>query len=305
MRIRKRSTSSTSISTGHENGGEEEFLLPLVAAAMNVQRAEDRNKFESEGDHHGNRTTVREVHPRPAHNWRDALQIQHSGEENYKNQAVEQNGGDGKRADHKWKGSTRNEWDNIDIGVFTKKGTEGAILMKNDTSSSAEKDIIGGRDEEWKLPKSGRLDMGSPRRQRKNVSAHSVKRKRSKIEIGCVNGWQDETRNNKKPRPEDVRKIDDRRYNNGNYNEAEGSQCRRRNGRGWRCSQRTLVGYSLCEHHLGKGRLRSINSKNKDGINTGIVNNKGGTCKLKELRLIDASRSCDGRVNPDQQNRNF
>eukprot|EP01018_Ginkgo_biloba_P005903 Gb_10673 [translate_table: standard] len=39
-----------------------------------------------------------------------------------------------------------------------------------------------------------------------------------------------------------------------------GSQCRRMNGRGWRCSQRTLVGYALCEHHLGKGRLKSINT---------------------------------------------
>lgn len=38
----------------------------------------------------------------------------------------------------------------------------------------------------------------------------------------------------------------------------EGSRCSRVNGRGWRCGQQTLVGYSLCEHHLGKGRLRSI-----------------------------------------------
>uniref|UniRef100_A0ACD5YP12 Uncharacterized protein n=1 Tax=Avena sativa TaxID=4498 RepID=A0ACD5YP12_AVESA len=41
----------------------------------------------------------------------------------------------------------------------------------------------------------------------------------------------------------------------------EGSRCSRVNGRGWRCSQPTLVGYSLCEHHLGKGRQsRSANS---------------------------------------------
>ncbi|XP_051204336.1 uncharacterized protein [Lolium perenne] len=37
----------------------------------------------------------------------------------------------------------------------------------------------------------------------------------------------------------------------------EGSRCSRVNGRGWRCSQPTLVGYSLCEHHLGKGRMRA------------------------------------------------
>ncbi|KAL9233131.1 hypothetical protein vseg_008164 [Gypsophila vaccaria] len=40
----------------------------------------------------------------------------------------------------------------------------------------------------------------------------------------------------------------------------EGSRCSRVNGRGWRCCQPTLVGYSLCEHHLGKGRLRSVSS---------------------------------------------
>ncbi|XP_068663769.1 uncharacterized protein [Aristolochia californica] len=49
-----------------------------------------------------------------------------------------------------------------------------------------------------------------------------------------------------------------RRGNNGGL--MEGSRCSRINGRGWRCCQQTLVGYSLCEHHLGKGRLRSMNS---------------------------------------------
>ncbi|CAN6994542.1 hypothetical protein IGI04_017495 [Brassica rapa subsp. trilocularis] len=39
----------------------------------------------------------------------------------------------------------------------------------------------------------------------------------------------------------------------------EGSRCSRVNGRGWRCFQQTLYGYSLCEHHLGKGRVRSMN----------------------------------------------
>ncbi|KAJ8900056.1 hypothetical protein K2173_024172 [Erythroxylum novogranatense] len=49
----------------------------------------------------------------------------------------------------------------------------------------------------------------------------------------------------------------------------EGSRCSRVNGRGWRCCQQTLVGYSLCEHHLGKGRLRSMNSvRNRSFANT-------------------------------------
>ncbi|KAL2480512.1 wrc [Abeliophyllum distichum] len=43
----------------------------------------------------------------------------------------------------------------------------------------------------------------------------------------------------------------------------EGSRCSRVNGRGWRCCQPTLVGYALCEHHLGKGRLRSMTSVRK------------------------------------------
>ncbi|KAF3581496.1 hypothetical protein DY000_02035828 [Brassica cretica] len=44
----------------------------------------------------------------------------------------------------------------------------------------------------------------------------------------------------------------------------EGSRCSRVNGRGWRCCQQTLYGYSLCEHHLGKGRVRST-SKSSGG----------------------------------------
>ncbi|KAF7091228.1 hypothetical protein CFC21_093851 [Triticum aestivum] len=45
----------------------------------------------------------------------------------------------------------------------------------------------------------------------------------------------------------------------------EGSRCSRVNGRGWRCSQPTLVGYSLCEHHLGKGRGQRSASRTEPG----------------------------------------
>ncbi|KAK8651275.1 hypothetical protein V6N13_140883 [Hibiscus sabdariffa] len=58
-----------------------------------------------------------------------------------------------------------------------------------------------------------------------------------------------------------VQKDDDNKSGKkggGNGALMEGSRCSRVNGRGWRCCQQTLVGYSLCEHHLGKGRLRSI-----------------------------------------------
>ncbi|XP_074566321.1 uncharacterized protein LOC141822920 [Curcuma longa] len=62
----------------------------------------------------------------------------------------------------------------------------------------------------------------------------------------------------------------------------EGSRCSRVNGRGWRCCQQTLVGYSLCEHHLGKGRLRSMSTSAKGQLGTskprwGSVDASNGT----------------------------
>ncbi|XP_061346418.1 uncharacterized protein LOC133292054 [Gastrolobium bilobum] len=55
----------------------------------------------------------------------------------------------------------------------------------------------------------------------------------------------------------------------------EGSRCSRVNGRGWRCCQQTLVGYSLCEHHLGKGRLRSMTSvRSRSIVSTTIAPKK-------------------------------
>ncbi|CAL9117576.1 unnamed protein product [Musa textilis] len=57
----------------------------------------------------------------------------------------------------------------------------------------------------------------------------------------------------------------------------EGSRCSRVNGRGWRCCQKTLVGYSLCEHHLGKGRLRSMRSvRGQSGISKPHWSTGGG-----------------------------
>ncbi|XP_037463594.1 spidroin-2-like isoform X2 [Triticum dicoccoides] len=57
----------------------------------------------------------------------------------------------------------------------------------------------------------------------------------------------------------------------------EGSRCSRVNGRGWRCSQPTLVGYSLCEHHLGKGRMRSAAAAAAAGVGGG---GRGGPGQL-------------------------
>ena len=76
------STSCISIHTHHGNG-KEDFLLPLVAAVMDVQRAEEKDhEVEGEGADHGTHATALGIHTRPAHNWRSILQLQHSGEGN-------------------------------------------------------------------------------------------------------------------------------------------------------------------------------------------------------------------------------
>eukprot|EP01018_Ginkgo_biloba_P005978 Gb_06018 [translate_table: standard] len=70
----------------------------------------------------------------------------------------------------------------------------------------------------------------------------------------------------------------------GNKNRAMpvGLQCRRMNGRGWRCSQPTLVGYALCEHHLGKGRLMSINNGYRIRVNEEMKAKDSQTTILSE-----------------------
>jgi len=84
----------------------------------------------------------------------------------------------------------------------------------------------------------------------------------------------------------------------------EGSRCSRVNGRGWRCSQQTLIGYSLCEHHLGKGRLRSMSSvrvgsqvKNSNNVSTGKPKKKEskiGVVKARSMSsLLDEEEGAD------------
>ncbi|XP_042513802.1 uncharacterized protein LOC122088564 [Macadamia integrifolia] len=71
----------------------------------------------------------------------------------------------------------------------------------------------------------------------------------------------------------------------------EGSRCSRVNGRGWRCCQQTLVGYFLCEHHLGKGRLRSMSSV-RNRASTIANNNRPNHKKLEdESGLLSSSSS--------------
>lgn len=76
----------------------------------------------------------------------------------------------------------------------------------------------------------------------------------------------------------------------------EGSRCSRVNGRGWRCSQQTLVGYSLCEHHLGKGRLRSMTSVR---VARKEQNSKERKDKQAQSPLVDNHDDVDQEVNDD------
>ncbi|KAJ6914425.1 Growth-regulating factor 9 [Populus alba x Populus x berolinensis] len=71
----------------------------------------------------------------------------------------------------------------------------------------------------------------------------------------------------------------------------EGSRCSHVNG--WRCCQQTLVGYSLCEHHLGKGRLRSMNSVRSRCIATTVPKKVLLSLKKKETK----GDSLDDKVN--------
>ncbi|KAJ1403356.1 WRC domain [Sesbania bispinosa] len=80
-----------------------------------------------------------------------------------------------------------------------------------------------------------------------------------------------------------------------------GSRCSRVNGRGWRCCQQTLVGYSLCEHHLGKGRLRSMTSVRSRSIATSIAPKKVLDASLS-LSVPSASSSSLDKQNNKSEN---
>ncbi|XVE75734.1 hypothetical protein DITRI_Ditri12bG0116500 [Diplodiscus trichospermus] len=77
----------------------------------------------------------------------------------------------------------------------------------------------------------------------------------------------------------------------------EGSRCSRVNGRGWRCCQQTLVGYSLCEHHLGKGRLRSMTSVRSRCL----ASNNNAAKKEEEPTNNDNDKPLSNYSSPSQQ----
>ncbi|KMZ57903.1 hypothetical protein ZOSMA_81G01240 [Zostera marina] len=79
----------------------------------------------------------------------------------------------------------------------------------------------------------------------------------------------------------------------------EGSRCSRVNGRGWRCCQQTLVGYSLCEHHLGKGRLRSMTSAKSKGKKNKLEINSSSGCSSSHpsqvVAVVDDDNDQEGK----------
>lgn len=79
----------------------------------------------------------------------------------------------------------------------------------------------------------------------------------------------------------------------------EGSRCSRVNGRGWRCCQPTLVGYSLCEHHLGKGRLRSMTSSSSSSTSSSLKSRAASKKKINSLIQNNTSNFALGRVEKD------
>lgn len=68
----------------------------------------------------------------------------------------------------------------------------------------------------------------------------------------------------------------------------EGSRCSRVNGRGWRCCQPTLVGYSLCEHHLGKGRLRLRRPQPNEGNPQPLITKKRSKVGVVKARSMSS-----------------
>ncbi|GLJ32728.1 hypothetical protein SUGI_0658630 [Cryptomeria japonica] len=275
MRIRRRFSSISSdkavASTCTEREEEErwrgeEFLLPLAAAVVEVGGGGGGGGGEGGDDGIGG------IHTRRPHSWRNVL-----FQCNTPDEAVQVRGG-GDKPNYGWNGIIRgNPEDNL--GLLPSEG------------SSVEQEIT-----QLELPRSG----GSEKCLMWEKKKSTITKNTSKLEcitkchvIRHINASAKEERKTKcKARGDD---DNEERYMH------TGSQCRRRNGRGWRCSQRTLVGYHLCEHHLGKGRLKSINSTIIKGGGSGIsvsVNNKG--TKFKELHLIHATAAVFQNVEPEK-----
>ncbi|KAK1620357.1 hypothetical protein QYE76_025874 [Lolium multiflorum] len=77
----------------------------------------------------------------------------------------------------------------------------------------------------------------------------------------------------------------------------EGSRCSRVNGRAWRCSRPPLAGYSLCEHHLAKGRQsRNANANNGGGGRVATMLKLGRTETVTKKNASPLAMPMDGIV---------
>ncbi|KAF3791325.1 hypothetical protein EJ110_NYTH14698 [Nymphaea thermarum] len=110
-------------------------------------------------------------------------------------------------------------------------------------------------------------------------------------------------------------KISSTNIQNGSDHHSEAAEnkwkCSRMNGRGWRCSKPTLVGYSLCEHHLGKGRrIKTMNTllhgkqaskdrTRKKGRGKGSDDASAGSRSMNDLVSQKISSDHSDRINVD------
>lgn len=319
MRIRNRSCSAVLLSRKScektvnrtftdEVEDEEKFLLPLVAAAMNAQQPEDCDQVDTVGALPVSGTGTAIV-ARRAHKWRDIL-LAHSAGNAENCEAIKVGSWEGEKTKFKGNNIMRNKGDKI--GFLENEGKSRGILENENTPNSCcDEAGIASDYKEGDSPKSGRIENGFVSMKlheqelenfvdRRDVYTINInKRRRTKKHREPVNAWRSADKNRfiiseeeeeiiiKKGKAITLDKPMQTALSNNDENSHLGSQCRRRNGRGWRCSQRTLVGYSLCEHHLGKSRLKSINTDNGKVFKN---NNKKGS-KFKELRLLDDSSS--------------
>lgn len=149
---------------------------------------------------------------------------------------------DGEKSNDTWKGSI--------LGAETCTGFE--LPLSNSSHQGMER----WREGEKTFPIKKR--MGSLER-RGNEEEKEKKIMKTKMNKKGVDQQYDETETETIEEVFDNNKNGPKKRSRGGAI-LEGSRCSRVNGRGWRCCQQTLVGYSLCEHHLGKGRLRSMTS---------------------------------------------
>lgn len=307
MRIRNRSCSAVLSSrgscekkAGEVEHGEERFLLPLVAAAMDSQQPQEDN-HQVDGTIPASATGI---DWRRGNKWRDILLRCTTGNAESCG-AIKVDSWEAEKTKFKGKKIMRNKGDKVGFpesdegesrGVVEKKIPSG-ICVKDGTTSDYRK---------YDSPKLGQFESDFMSRKNEHLSESEhvytidmSKRRRTKTnrssrdDIEYIDAWTsgDKTSFTVSKQEENTRKDKEKTFektmanNNNDDNSHVGSQCRRRNGRGWRCSQRTLVGYSLCDHHLGKGRLKSINTEN----GTVFINNNKKGSKFKKLPVLDAS----------------